>query len=322
MLIFLTGQDYKEQYLEFIRSEQRRSNIMTMARIQPCLRKLGIDLGYYNGETMFPRIVTNRDSALYLYNNHFCLIWKSEGVSFIRAVEELKDNFKTVDNYITEENVKSHFKYEFIPKKSESHLTSFIVYDSETHNTDRARPYNMTFYRSSKIAGRYERDPTQEELQKSIDDTIAFAGDNCIVNALDFCLKFKGDERKLKYKIVEYLFQLHAHNGFGFDTWIILNNLPFDKHIVDIIKNGKGIISLRVFNGCVYNGKKQIPQFLIFRCGMTHLNYSLKKLGKTFKLPKEILKTEMNHDQIDENVWRDKKIEWLPYVKNNVLCTA
>ena len=55
---------------------------------------------------------------------------------------------------------------------------------------------------------------------------------------------------------------------------------------------------------------------------MTHLNYSLKKLGKTFKLPKSLLKTEMNHDEFDENNWRAKKDEWLPYVKNGVLCTA
>ena len=148
-------------------------------------------MGYFDGNVVYPRSVTNRNSALFIYNNHFCSIWKSEGVSFIQAVKELKDNFKMIDNYITEENVTSHFKYEFIPKKIESHLTNFIVYDLETHNTDRARPYNMTFYRLSKIAGRYERDPTQEELQKSIDDTIAFAGDNCIGNALDFCLKLK-----------------------------------------------------------------------------------------------------------------------------------
>ena len=44
---------------------------------------------------------------------------------------------------------------------------------------------------------------------------------------------------------------MHAHNGSGFDTWIILNNLPCDKHIVNIIKNGKGIISLKVFNGYI-----------------------------------------------------------------------
>ena len=55
---------------------------------------------------------------------------------------------------------------------------------------------------------------------------------------------------------------------------------------------------------------------------MTHLNYSLKKLGKTFKLPKELLKTEMNHDDIDGDNYKDKKDIWLPSVKNDVLCTA
>ena len=44
---------------------------------------------------------------------------------------------------------------------------------------------------------------------------------------------------------------MHAHNGSGFYSWIILNNLPCDKHIVDIIKNGKGIVSLKVFNGLI-----------------------------------------------------------------------
>ena len=247
---FLTGQDYKQEYLEFIRSEQRRSNVMTMARIQPCLKKLGIDLGYYNGERVFPRSVTNRDGALYLYNNHFCLIWKSQGVSFNQAIQELKNNFKIVDNYFTEENVNSQFKYEFTPKKIDSHLTNFIVYDLETHNTDRARPYVFCFYRLSKLAGRYNRDLTPDELEKCRKDTIAFDGDDCVSKALDFCLKLKGEERKIKNKIVEYNLQMHAHNGSGFDTWIILNNLRYDKHIVgDIIKNGKGIIEMKIFNG-------------------------------------------------------------------------
>ena len=58
---------------------------------------------------------------------------------------------------------------------------------------------------------------------------------------------------------------------------------------------------------------------------MTHLNYSLKKLGKTFKIQKELLKTiktEMNHDEVDGNNYKEKINEWLPYVKNDVLCTA
>ena len=126
------------------------------------------------------------------------------------------------------------------------------MYDPETHNTDRARPYIMTFCRLSKIAGRYERDPTQEEFKKSIEGTIVFAEDNCINNALDFCLKLKRAKQKVKNKIVEYNLQMHAHNGSGFDTWIILKNLPCDKHIVDIIKNGKSVIELKVFNGLIY----------------------------------------------------------------------
>ena len=77
--------------------------------------------------------------------------------------------------------------------------------------------------------------------------------------------------------------QLHAHIGSGFVTWIVLNNLPSDKRIVNILKNGKSIIELKVFNGYIEKNKKQIPQYLQFRCGMTHFNCSLKQLGKTFK---------------------------------------
>ena len=44
-IIFSTVEDYKDQYLDFIRIGKRRSNVRTMARIQPCLKKLGIDLG-------------------------------------------------------------------------------------------------------------------------------------------------------------------------------------------------------------------------------------------------------------------------------------
>ena len=79
---------------------------------------------------------------------------------------------------------------------------------------------------------------------------------------------------------------------------------------------------MEVFNGLIYKNNKQIPQYLHFRCGMTHLNYSLKKLGKTFELPEQLLKTEMNHDEITADNYKDKKEIWLPNVKNDVLCTA
>ena len=106
----------------------------------------------------FPRIVIERNKVLYLHKNHFCLIWNSQGVSFKEAVEDIARSFEIVDDYITEENVNFHFKYQFIPKKLDSHLTNFIVYDLETFNTDWARLYNITFYLLSELAAKYNRD--------------------------------------------------------------------------------------------------------------------------------------------------------------------
>ena len=54
---------------------------------------------------------------MFLYNNHFCLLWRSERVSFNQAIKKLKDKFKIVDNYVTEEKVKSHFEYINKPEK-------------------------------------------------------------------------------------------------------------------------------------------------------------------------------------------------------------
>ena len=107
---FLIGKDYKQQFSDFIRNEKRLSNFVTMARIQPCLRKLGNNLGYYNGKEIWPRNITESKRALKLLNNNFCLICKYEGVSFKKVVGELERNFETVDNYITEDNVKPHFE--------------------------------------------------------------------------------------------------------------------------------------------------------------------------------------------------------------------
>ena len=135
---------------------------------------------------------------MFLYNNHFCIIWKSEGVSYNQAIKELENNFKIVDKYIAENNVNSPFEYIYKAKKIKSHLIKFIRYDIETHNTDRTRLYVFCFYRLSKLAGSYNRDSTHDEIQKCKKDTIAVDGDNCVEKALDFCLKLKREEQKDK----------------------------------------------------------------------------------------------------------------------------
>ena len=72
-IIFLTGEDYKQQYLHFIGKGNRRSNIMTKARIQTFCRANNINLGYFDGTRVSRRSVTDRDHALFLHKNHFCL---------------------------------------------------------------------------------------------------------------------------------------------------------------------------------------------------------------------------------------------------------
>ena len=59
---------------------------------------------------------TEKNIALKLHKNQFCLIWKTEKVSFITTVKEIKDNCKTVDKYVTEEIVKSLFEYIYTSK--------------------------------------------------------------------------------------------------------------------------------------------------------------------------------------------------------------
>ena len=112
-----------------------------------------------------------------------------------------------------------------------------------------------------------------------------------------------------------------AHNGSGFDSYVVLNNLPQWRSVVKLIKNGASIVSLKMFNGYVDHVKK-IPQYVHFRCGRVHINKSLKKIGESYKLQESLLKKELEHDEIYEDTWEERENEWLPYVKNHVLSTA
>ena len=83
---YFTKKDYTEEFLTFIRTEQRRSNVMTSARVQPFCRKHNINIGCYDGFRVCPRNITQRNITLKIHNNHFCLIWKSDRVSFEKAI--------------------------------------------------------------------------------------------------------------------------------------------------------------------------------------------------------------------------------------------
>ena len=295
---------------------------MASARIQLFCKKHNINIGCFDGMRINPRNPTQRDTSLFMYNNHFCLIWNSNGINFNQVLEnELKPNFKVVDNVISDKHVKSFTEYEYNPKKIKSPLTNMVVYDLETFNKIRAVAYCSCIYKLSKISGKYHRDISEQEYQKCLNDCAVFKGTDGINEMLDHVLLFKGEPKKVKNKIVEYNLYLIAHNGSGFDSYVVLNILPQWRNIVKLIKNGRGIVSLKIFNGFV-DPVKKIPQYAHFRCGRVHINKSLRKIGESYKLQPSLLKQELEHDEVYEDTWEEKENEWLPYVKNDVLSTA
>ena len=319
---YFTKKDYTEEFLTFIKTEKYRSGVMTTARIQPFCKKYNINIGYFNGKEIWPRTVTQRNTALKIHHNHFCLIWKSDNVSFNQVIEnELKPNFKVVDNVISDKHVKGFIKYEYNPKKVKSPLTNIVIYDLETFNKIKAVPYCSCIYKLSKLSGKYNRDISEQEYQKCLNDCVVFKGTDCINEMLDHVLSFKGEPKKVKIKIVEYDLYLIAHNGSGFDSYVVLNNLPQWRSVVKTIKNGAGIISLKIFNGYI-DPVKKIPQYVHFRCGRVHINQNLRKIGESYKLQESLFKKELEHDEIYEDTYEAKENEWLPYVKNDVLSTA
>ena len=138
-----------------------------------------------------------------IHNNHFCLIWKSDGISFDKAIKELKDNFRLVDKVISDKHVESFIKYGYKPKKVQSPLTKIFVYDLETFNKLRAVPFCSCRYKLIKCSGNH-RDKSEQKYQKYLNDCVVFKGTDCINGMLDHVLSFKGEAKKVDNKIVEY----------------------------------------------------------------------------------------------------------------------
>ena len=226
---------------------------------------------------MNPRNITQRNTSLFKYNIHFCLIRKSNNISFNQVIEdELKPNFKVVDNVLSDKHVKSFIKYEYNPEKFESPRTNIVVYHLETFIKIRVVPYCSCFYKLSKKSSKNHRDISEQEYRKCLNDCVVLKGTGRIYEILDHVLTFKGEPKKVKYKIVEYNLFLIAHNGSGFGSYVVINILPQWQSVVKLIKNGAGIISLKIFNRYVDQNKK-IPKKVHLRCGRVHINKSFKK---------------------------------------------
>ena len=91
-------------------------------------------------------------------------------------------------------------------------------------------------YRLSKIAGMYYHDLTNENYQNSKRGTTVFEGTNSLNSLLDWIVILKRESRKAKYKTVELDLKSMVHIGPAFDTYIVLDNLPTWRRIVNVKK--------------------------------------------------------------------------------------
>ena len=195
-----------------------------------------------------------------------------------------------------------------------------IVYDIETFSTIKCVPYANCIYRLSKISGKNYRDISEKEHQKCLNDCIVFKGLDNINKMLNYNLQYKREPKRINNKIVKYNLYLIAHKGSGFESYVVLNNLP-QWRTFKVIKNGSGIVSLKIFNGYVDQSRK-VPQYVHLRCGLLHIKDSLENIGKSYELQPCLLKQELEHDEIFNDNWEEKENQWLPYLKNDVLSTA
>ena len=65
----------------------------------------------------------------------------------------------------------------------------------KTYNKERAIPYAIGFYPVSKIVSKWNRDLTQTEIDKCLNDISIFEGENCVSDMFKRLQLFKGEPR-------------------------------------------------------------------------------------------------------------------------------
>ena len=144
---------------------------MIKARKQPVFLAYHFNIDHFKGKEEYPVSVTEKIKALHSYNNHFCLIWKSDVIIFNNATEDLNSKFTTVNNRLSLEKVDSFMKCEYKPKKIKTQLAISILNDLKNC---------ISCYRSSKMVSKDKRDLKIEEQKKCKKDIFDFDGNDCI----------------------------------------------------------------------------------------------------------------------------------------------
>lgn len=135
-----------------------------------------------------------------------------------------------------------------------------------------------------------------------------FTGPDCITQMINFIDRMTKLDRSIKGKPRPAKVFLYGHNAKGFDNYLVLEQKELKFHRI-IHHNGIGSLTI--------TGLKNSS--ITMRCTMSHVEGSLKQLCIAYNLPPQYSKSEMDHNSINAENYMDKRPEWEPYLKLDVV---
>ena len=129
---YILQKDISTEYLEFIQSYKKRTNVMSRYRIPEFCERYKIDIGIYDTKSKrtHPRSVKRRDICVRIPKNHYCAIWKKNSRdSLFNGVDEIDKNFTFVENKKNEINLKQRIRYRLPKHETRHQLENVLVFN-------------------------------------------------------------------------------------------------------------------------------------------------------------------------------------------------
>ena len=187
---YIFDKDFSMEYLDFIKSYKRRTNVMPQCRIPEFCNRYKIDIGIYNlkSKRIHPQTVKQKNICVHIHKNHYCVIWKKNRKdSLLNGVEEIEKNFKYVKNRINENNLKQRIRYRLPKHETIDQLENVFVFDLETHSDQEfADAYAAGLYDVNRLRDNWDRDLTPDELVIERKHVTVFdaSNGNCVMDML------------------------------------------------------------------------------------------------------------------------------------------
>ena len=270
--------------------------------------------------------------VLYLYQNHYCLINKDNKA---KGIEEIKKNFTKIKISCNDKNVKDIKNYVVNTSTVNEDSTFFWDLEGSPNKLGYFEPWAAGIVRIKDVenilgdALNSEENVNQLKLEELNNNVEIFEG---IRTCLTDMFKYLGNINYLESAT------LIAHNGAKFDMWLLLAKSKFKPY--KILEVGGGLIEVRYTNPFTSNENQELIkqsfmkktrkknlkgdflQKLIFIDSYKHCKYSLESMCKTFKIPMNLRKSKLDHENHTLENYKSKRDEWDPYLRLDVISAA